>query len=99
MLLRFVLTARAKVTILYDSKAKRFVGGDTLRVRGGSKSYQIGIKVGFCRRKPTLMRRGRRIVGSLMGGVRLWVGTLVELSMWDARGDSGVQILLPYFLF
>ena len=34
-----------------------------------------------------------------MGGVRLWVGTLVELSMWDARGDSGVQILLPYFLF
>ncbi|MBB1539794.1 MAG: hypothetical protein HG459_000380 [Bacteroidia bacterium] len=45
------------------------------------------------------MRRGREIVRSLMGGVRLWVGALVELSMWDARGDSGVQMLLPHFLF
>ena len=97
MLLRFVFTARAKVTILYDSKARRFVGGDTLRIRGGSKSYQIGIKVGFCRRKPTLMRRGRRIVGSLMGGVWLWVGAFVELSAGDARGRFGCADVAPPF--
>ena len=97
MLLRFVFTARAKVTILYDSKAKRFVGGDTLCVRGGSKSYQIGIKVGFCRRKPTLMRRGRKIVESLMGGVRLWVGAFVELSAGDARGRFGCADIASLF--
>lgn len=97
MLLRFLFTARAKVTILYDSKARRFVGGDTLRVRGGSKSYQIGIKVGFCRRKPTLMRRGREIVRSLMGGRAAVGGSARRTLDVGCAGRFGCADVAPPF--